>query len=279
MNNNKVSLVILSFNLKNDLEILLNYLLLSDEFNDDLIEVIVVDNNSTDKTKEISENLGAEVYNQGPERSAQRNFGVSKAKGSFVLILDADMILEKDVLQELQYAMLNDSELKTLTLKEEPMGESFWAKCKKLELEFYSSNPNSKTHAARCIEKKVFEEFGGYDLNLTGPEDWDLPERINKKYPKKYFTKSKIFHNEGDYGLWRILKKKFYYAQKASTYISKHNMKLTDSKFVYFLRPEFYDYSHLWFKNILISIGLIFMLTLETVAGGLGFLYGKIIKK
>ena len=242
-------------------------------------EVIVVDNNSTDKTKEISENLGAEVYNQGPERSAQRNFGVSKAKGSFVLILDADMILEKDVLQELQDAILNDSELKTLTIKEEPMGESFWAKCKKLELEFYSSNPNSKTHAARCIEKKVFEEFGGYDLNLTGPEDWDLPERINKKYPKKYFTKSKIFHNEGDYGLWRILKKKFYYAQKASTYISKHNMKLTDSKFVYFLRPEFYDYSHLWFKNILISIGLIFMLTLETVAGGLGFLYGKIIKK
>ncbi len=239
-------------------------------------EIIVVDNNSSDKTKEIAKEFGAEVYNKGPERSAQRNFGVEKSKGNYVLILDADMILEPEVLEELNEEISKDDEIKTLSIKEEPIGDSFWAKCKKLEIEFYSSNPDSRIHAARCFDKKVFEEFGGYDLNLTGPEDWDLPERINKKYPKKYFTNSKIFHNEGDYGLLRILKKKFYYAQKASTYISKHNMKLTDSKFVYFLRPEFYKYSHLWIKNIFVSLGLIFMLTLETFAGGFGFLYGKL---
>ncbi len=239
-------------------------------------ETIVVDNNSTDRTKEISEKFGAIVLNKGPERSAQRNFGVSQSSGKYVLILDADMILEPQVLQECIEKTKENLELKTITIREVPMGESFWAECKKLELEFYSSNPDSKTHAARFFEKKVFEEFNGYDLNLTGPEDWDLPERINKKYPKKYFTNSKIYHNEGDYGLLRILKKKFYYAQKASNYISKHGMKLTDSKFVYFLRPEFYKYSHLWLKNIFISLGLVFMLTLETFVGGFGFLYGKL---
>lgn len=239
-------------------------------------EVIVVDNNSTDRTKEIAINYGVSFFDKGPERSAQRNFGVSKSKGNYVLILDADMILENNIIEELLNCISKDSDLKTLTIREEPMGTSFWAKCKKLELEFYSSNPDSKTHAARCFEKKVFEEFGGYDTNLTGPEDWDLPERINKKYPKKYFTKSKIYHNEGDYGLFRILKKKFYYAQKASTYISKHNMKLTDSKFVYFLRPEFRKFWKLWFDNILISVGLIVLLSLETFAGAAGFLYGKI---
>jgi len=239
-------------------------------------EIIVVDNNSTDKTKEISEKFGALVFNKGPERSAQRNYGVSKASGKYVVILDADMILEPNVLNECIDKFHKDPDLKTITIREEPMGKSFWAECKKLELEFYSSNPDSKTHAARFFEKKVFEEFNGYDLNLTGPEDWDLPERINKKYPKKYFTYAKIFHNEGDYGLWRILGKKFYYAKKASTYISKHGMKLTDSKFVYFLRPEFYKYSHLWLKNLIVSFGLILMLTLETFAGGFGFLYGKV---
>lgn len=239
-------------------------------------EIIVVDNNSSDKTKEISESYGAIVLNKGPERSAQRNYGVSKAKGEYVLILDADMILEKDVLEECVKVSSKDKEIKTITIKEEPMGDSFWAKCKKLELEFYSSNPNSKTHAARFFDKKVFEEVGGYDLSLTGPEDWDLPERINQKYPKKYFTNSKIYHNEGDYGLVRILRKKFYYAQKASTYIKKHNMKITDSKFVYFLRPEFYKYSHLWRKNLAISFGLIFMLTLETFAGAFGFIFGNL---
>lgn len=240
-------------------------------------EIIVVDNNSSDKTKNIALKYTDKVFDKGPERSAQRNFGVSKAEGEYILILDADMIVEPEVLEELKVQTQINSDIKTITIKEEPVGNNFWSKCKKLELEFYSQNPDSKTHAARCFEKKVFEEFGGYDLNLTGPEDWDLPERINKKYPKKYFTKSKIFHNEGDYGLLRILKKKFYYAQKASTYITKHNKSVLDSKFVYFLRPEFYKYYFLWFKDPLTSIGLIFMLTLETFAGGFGYLYGKLI--
>ena len=91
--------------------------------------VIVVDNNSTDKTKSLAESLGAKVLNKGPERSAQRNFGVSESNGKYVLILDADMILEKEVLEELHEAILKDSNLKTLTIKEEPIGDSFWAKC------------------------------------------------------------------------------------------------------------------------------------------------------
>lgn len=71
----------------------------------DKIEIIVVDNNSTDRTKEIvvryTENPngnsfafhGVKVYNYGPERSAQRNFGVKQAGGKYILYLDADMIL------------------------------------------------------------------------------------------------------------------------------------------------------------------------------------------
>ncbi len=241
-------------------------------------EIIVVDNNSTDKTKEISKEYGALVFNKGPERSAQRNFGVSKASGKYVLILDADMILEPKVLEECILKFKENPELKKITIREIPMGESFWSKCKRLELEFYSQNPEAKTHAARFFEKKVFEEFGGYDTELTGPEDWDLPERISKKYPNKYFTKSIIYHNEGDYGLLRILKKKFYYAKKAHVYVSKRKLKITDSKFIYFLRPEFYKHYKLWFKKPIVSIGLIFMLTCETVAGGLGYIIGKLNK-
>jgi len=242
-------------------------------------EIIIVDNNSTDATKEISREYGCIVFNVGPERSAQRNFGVLKSKGKYALILDADMILESEVLEECVEKFKSDSELKTITVREEPMGDSFWAKCKKLELEFYSSNPDSKTHAARFFDIEVFKEFDGYDLNLTGPEDWDLPERINKKYPKKYFTKSKIFHNEGDYGILRILYKKFYYAQKASIYIKKHKFKIIDSKFVYFFRPEFYKFPDLWKKDLLVSLGLVFLLILETVSGGLGYIYGILYLK
>ena len=53
------------------------------------IELIVVDNNSTDKTKEIAKKYTKNVFNKGPERSAQRNFGATKARGKFLLIHDS----------------------------------------------------------------------------------------------------------------------------------------------------------------------------------------------
>jgi glycosyltransferase involved in cell wall biosynthesis len=61
------------------------------------IEIIVVDNNSTDKTVEIVKSYcHVQLYNFGPERSAQRNYGVKKANGKYILYLDADMILFKN---------------------------------------------------------------------------------------------------------------------------------------------------------------------------------------
>ncbi|MBU4481210.1 glycosyltransferase, partial [Patescibacteria group bacterium] len=75
----------------------------------DKIEIIVVDNNSTDKTKDLVESFKVKSYkagckikffNKGPERSAQRNFGVAQAQGEYILYLDADMILSPDVIKE-----------------------------------------------------------------------------------------------------------------------------------------------------------------------------------
>ena len=52
------------------------------------LEIILVDNNSSDKTKEIATEYTNLVFNQGPERSAQVNFGVTKASGEFVYKID-----------------------------------------------------------------------------------------------------------------------------------------------------------------------------------------------
>ena len=71
------------------------------------MEVIVVDNNSGDETKKIAESfrrestlLNLQIFNQGPERSAQRNYGAEKSSGKYIIYLDADMILSPDVISE-----------------------------------------------------------------------------------------------------------------------------------------------------------------------------------
>ena len=64
------------------------------------LEMIVVDNFSEDKTAEIAQEYGAKVFQLGPERSAQRNYGVEKAHGVYILYLDADMRLSPKVIEE-----------------------------------------------------------------------------------------------------------------------------------------------------------------------------------
>lgn len=66
----------------------------------DKIEIIIVDNNSTDKTLVIARRYTDKIYNYGPERSAQRNYGAKYAIGKYILYLDADMMLSKDVISE-----------------------------------------------------------------------------------------------------------------------------------------------------------------------------------
>lgn len=55
-------------------------------------ELIVVDDQSTDKTTSIAEKMGAKIYVRelNGDFSKQRNFGLEKAKGDWILFVDAD---------------------------------------------------------------------------------------------------------------------------------------------------------------------------------------------
>jgi glycosyltransferase involved in cell wall biosynthesis len=61
-------------------------------------EMIVVDTGSTDKTKEIAINCGAQVYEfaWSNDFAEARNFGLSRSTGDWILSLDADEYLTKN---------------------------------------------------------------------------------------------------------------------------------------------------------------------------------------
>ena len=66
-------------------------------------EIIVVDSQSTDRTIEIAKNYLAKVYvKEFSDIGKQRNFGLSKAVGKWVLILDGDEIVSERLMKEIK---------------------------------------------------------------------------------------------------------------------------------------------------------------------------------
>ena len=138
------------------------------------VEIIVVDNNSSDNTVEIAKRFTDKVYNKRPERSAQRNYGVKNAKGKYVLYLDADMVLCENVTQEC-ISKCEKEDYVALYIPERIIGNSFWIKVRDFERSFYNS---TVMDCARFVRKDAFEKVGGFNESLTGPEDWDFDRRL-----------------------------------------------------------------------------------------------------
>lgn len=63
------------------------------------IEIIVVDNFSTDGTYEIANKYAQKSYQKGPERTEQKNHGIEQASGEYVCFIDSDMELTSQVIQ------------------------------------------------------------------------------------------------------------------------------------------------------------------------------------
>lgn len=187
------------------------------------IELVVVDNHSTDDTLAIAERFTSKVFIQGPERCAQRNFAVSKATGKYVAIIDSDMELTPRVIEEC-VACLEGSAAKGVIIPEESFGEGFWAQCKRLERSFYIGV--DWIEAARFFERQTFLQLGGYDESLVSGEDWDLSQRVGALGSLVHID-ALILHNEGRLHLFRTLKKKFYYAGKFKAYTARSTASAT----------------------------------------------------
>jgi glycosyltransferase involved in cell wall biosynthesis len=87
----------------------------------DKIEIIVVDNNSTDGTKDIARKYTEKVFNKGPERSAQRNYGVKQGIGEYVAIIDSDMRLSERVIEK-AVEKIKENGVVGITIPEESFG-------------------------------------------------------------------------------------------------------------------------------------------------------------
>jgi len=240
------------------------------------LEIVVVDNASTDDTKEVAKGFTDLVFDKGPERSAQRNYAVEKAKGEYVAILDSDMKLSPQVISQC-VAAIQQKGVVEVVIPEESFGEGFWAQCKKLERSFYIGV--SWIEAARFFPRELFQKVGGYDTRLNGGEDWELSQRIGREGDLAHIE-AFIYHDEGKLSLRRTMAKKYYYAKDLKTYMKKETSSgggetVANQTSVLARYKLFFAQPGKLFANPVLGLGMLWMKTAELGAAGFGYLVGR----
>lgn len=240
-----VSITITTKNEEKNIERCMRSILLQSYSN---IEIIVVDNASIDRTKEIAFKYTEKVFDKGPERSAQRNFGMLEiSNGKYVMFIDADMIFSPFLIEGCVY-FIEKNDYSALHIPEVVLGKIFFSKVRRFERGFYNGTP---IDGARFFLKDAFVRSGGFDESMSGPEDWDIDKKIKQTgkiglFPSDYNSEfnskeshseydsfirergvkpeiygSCIYHNESEFDLKKYLSKKGYYAKSFEKYINK----------------------------------------------------------
>lgn len=154
----------------------------------EVVEVIVVDDSSTDNTVQFAESLGARVLPSGGRLGpgAARNVAAEKAQGDVLWFIDADVIVH-DNAATLMLEGFNSDEVVAVfgSYDDKPPAENFLSQYKNLVHHFYhqKASENASTFWSGCggIRKTAFLAEGGFDIEMfkhPSVEDIELGYRL-----------------------------------------------------------------------------------------------------
>ena len=182
------------------------------------IEIIVVDNYSTDSTVEIAKRNGALVMLRSGGRSAQKNWGAKFAKGEYLYFVDSDLILGPDVISRCLAAIegVDGVLVRTLDVNRGSRAARLIASRKRI-LSYDEMNV-----AVRFVRKEAFDRLGGFDPDIYVGMDTDFHRRFLLEGFRVRYSSATEWHLGSPLTVRGWLKRNLYYAPSLLKSTSKH---------------------------------------------------------
>lgn len=144
------------------------------------LELIVVDDGSTDESGDIAKSFSPAHYVHQPNRgiAASRNRGVALASGELLAFLDQDDIWAEDKIAR-QFDYLKDHPDVAIVLAKERLvfaegyHSSYWANHRLMAEDHVSVVPG-----AWLVRKRLFDEVGPFDGSFKIADDFDWLNRV-----------------------------------------------------------------------------------------------------
>ena len=140
-------------------------------------EIIVVDGQSYDKTKEIARSLTDKLYDVNPSRSLQLNKGITHADGEYYIFLHVDTIITDKGINSI--SNINDDfkwGFFPVKLDQKSLCYSFLTFCINLRSKLFNYCTGDQV---LVIKKSTFYEVNGFrEISLM--EDIDISDRLKK---------------------------------------------------------------------------------------------------
>lgn len=164
-------------------------------------EIIVIDNSSSDKTKEVAEKFRAKVYEiKSNDFSELRNFGLNKTENKWVLYLDADERISPELKDSIKKT-IGTSSMSAFTVRRKNFyfGKHEWPKIEKMARLFKKDEFKGwrgRLHETPITDGEIGEIKEGFILHFTHRNlesmlnktiEWSTQEallRYNAGHPK-----------------------------------------------------------------------------------------------
>ena len=147
---------------------------------------------------------------EGLERSAQRNIGIMRATGEYLLFLDSDQSPSPDLIGEC--VKLMEVGFSAVYIPEVIKTKGLFAYIRNWERQFYNGTPID------CVRFVRAKNCPTFDPTLNGPEDSDWDRRVPGI---RAISKNCLYHYD-NIGIKKYFAKKAYYAKSMCKFAQKN---------------------------------------------------------